>query len=1565
MLNVRRNSGDSNKIPSIRIKGGETNSELRSGVSSSKNSSSTLGNNSVYYKLEDSLYSFIIALKIDKPIHYLVYFLIQVLLIWQTLSLGVLIEFNWGEYGTWFFSIFAIPRTFGFQFVPYNVFIAVAVLSFVLEVIAILAIYFTWAAQSKGSKYWSKIVLIARIVFAVLPLVSMPSIYGMSAAFLDCNYRQQVLLEGSDTPVYVLERFPTIACWSPLNGTFAGLGIAFMFLQVLLTSISGFIYSDTFINSRSWFVLDNPLLMTYMISSNQLYLIAAHITPRVVNYLRPAYYLVFSLLFIALLIYQLPFIKRQVNVFYIGLGFGRVGIGIASILATALNTNKDWGYGLGLMGGAIGGFALFFTIGIIFGEIYTRRACGIGRELCKSAVELKTTQDITDNVFRNIHLFLRFSMRGSKDDKAISGKFVKLVINQRLELSASMLVTCALLIRYALDDHSTTYAMLFLANAQKKKKDALSRFIFIMRQREMERLASTGANNFALERILEKAKKNMEHVRQLHKLFWKNLTSSHTEDEEKFYNIAKQIEETTRECQDIFNNLLVNHGNNKNVLRAYATFLEEFLFEPGVADELYTEANIIEEEESKKKGDQTIYDIFGRKKGSSKQLFTTVNTNSNGNSFKNTLNSPTREKDQTNLTEDIEFDTFKGNVNDELLESASNFADNNLSKAERQKELFRTSINKREEYTIFLIFLLSLGLISLLLLATIMGLGVGIVDNERGAVHVINKICWLSPISYMALSDVRNLQSFLHNHMLLPEDLRTTLLEHKKRFNSYLTLLSSIYTTVQNRLIPFPNQVMDGYLKPDKQYTIPVVKLINFTVSYETKNSSIAEMCTVLHNSIDSLYDTSIERLNNTYQSFDFLFLWYNRKIMALSFEQYCGLMVDETISRHNNQKIIFIAVSVTFTVLFLVYVCFYTIIFLLHVSKFRSLRRLFHLIPKEEAEKIFQNLDSKLEDKIMTIKISSDLQLYYNEVSSHLDELTTDWNYLRFGDSSNGFQSLAVSSDIEKLIYDKTNCTKDTAYSCSGLDELIKEITVQYTKFHNDAFKSDIPLGTLLYRYSTIFDLSTQTSTLLMNAMVQYVGQFTSQNYYISAVTIGVSAPLLLIIAYCIYISTIAFEKEVHQLRILLNYVNYEILDSIVELHSYIFNYSLTEKSDNNKRKTDKSSKSRAILEAAVAGAIIISKTGSIEIFNEAAQKIFGHRNDEVIGTPFTSLFSGQSRSILQSTLNTFSKSTSNTAQTLEVIGIRKNKANFPARVSLSVSVIGDGNFILACFIEDTTAEKQHELELADEKKKSEALLLNILPENIALRLKSGEIFIADKMDDVTCLFSDIIGFADLYAAMNAQEIVQTLNTIVNGFDSLIEKHNLEKIKTIQEKYFCAGGLTPGDPDHTRRMLQFAIEMFSVIYNYNADQKKELSIKVGIHVGTLVAGVIGTLKFAYDVWGDAVNTSSRMESTGIPGRIQVSRQAFERVNEFFEFEERSGVYCKGKGNLTTYLLLEKYHQSPIPTHNSSVKDITRRIRENSLLPSHSKLHDVISSHSSMSSREDHEERIIFNSEYA
>jgi|JI10StandDraft_1071094.scaffolds.fasta_scaffold200090_3 adenylate cyclase len=209
---------------------------------------------------------------------------------------------------------------------------------------------------------------------------------------------------------------------------------------------------------------------------------------------------------------------------------------------------------------------------------------------------------------------------------------------------------------------------------------------------------------------------------------------------------------------------------------------------------------------------------------------------------------------------------------------------------------------------------------------------------------------------------------------------------------------------------------------------------------------------------------------------------------------------------------------------------------------------------------------------------------------------------------------------------------------------------------------------------------------------------------------------------------------------------------------------------------------------------------------------------------------------------------------------------------------------------------------EIETERSKSEKLLLNVLPAAIAAQLKLNEGVIAERYEESSVLFADIAGFTVLSSKLPPDQVVQMLDEVFRDFDSLAGRLGLEKIKTIGDAYMVAAGLPERRSDHCEAIFELAVEMQRLMREKFSKKFDGLELRIGIHSGPVIAGVIGTVKFAYDLWGDTVNTASRMESHGVTGQIHVTEAVYERLKNRHNFTERGELEIKGKGLMKTFL---------------------------------------------------------------
>ncbi|MDY6782951.1 MAG: adenylate/guanylate cyclase domain-containing protein [Cyanobacteriota bacterium] len=312
----------------------------------------------------------------------------------------------------------------------------------------------------------------------------------------------------------------------------------------------------------------------------------------------------------------------------------------------------------------------------------------------------------------------------------------------------------------------------------------------------------------------------------------------------------------------------------------------------------------------------------------------------------------------------------------------------------------------------------------------------------------------------------------------------------------------------------------------------------------------------------------------------------------------------------------------------------------------------------------------------------------------------------------------------------------------------------------------------------------------------------------------------------------------------------------------------------------------------------------------NPAFEKITGYSAGEVLGTNCRFLQGKRTNRADVERLKAAIQAGEN--YTVTLLNYRKEGTAFWNE--LTISPIYDANSTLTHFIgiqSDVSERIRAKKALLLEKRRSESLLLNILPKPIAEQLKQVRGTLAQQFPEATILFADLVGFTQLAAKMKPLEVVILLNQIFSAFDRLAEKHGVEKIKTIGDAYMAVGGVPIYRENHAEAIAEIALEMQESIAQLEVVLHQPLQIRIGINTGSVVAGVIGIKKFIYDLWGDAVNVAARMESSGEPGKIQVSANTYEQLKGKYLFRKRGTISVKGKGEMTTYWLIDRKGESP------------------------------------------------------
>ena len=514
-----------------------------------------------------------------------------------------------------------------------------------------------------------------------------------------------------------------------------------------------------------------------------------------------------------------------------------------------------------------------------------------------------------------------------------------------------------------------------------------------------------------------------------------------------------------------------------------------------------------------------------------------------------------------------------------------------------------------------------------------------------------------------------------------------------------------------------------------------------------------------------------------------------------------------------------------------------------------------------------------------------------YAEIRKQADSLGAEWSELIYGDVTKPDDDpvIGLYPVLDALLVDVNNCSLYLAQRsleetyenyleyCAGIEKIVtlyltkttqvSELTRDhYIQQMKDPSKLIDPLE-LYLQHNDLFRMSIPLTKKLQVYMQEFVRVSSELSF---GFLIGFSIFGFLCIGVLGYLLFSVMNNNwdsLQKTRMMLNYIaldyidRNEVLRNLVLYHSYP-NVILDKISHKTSKQEDRLSISSftEMINKHIDGTILIDESGYIDAMNNAAHRLFGSKSSDFLGAQFYKLFEEKCLEMVKkafcSIMDAAKKASENAenrsmVETLEVDCLRLNQTKFPSKISFFSMNMSEKGLIIVCTIKDITSETKQKSLLEEEKKNSENLLKNILPEGVAARLKKGETFIAEKLNDITCFFSDMVGFTKISSNMQATDLVQMLNFVVNGFDKLTEKYELEKIKTIGDAYFVTGGLN-GCSDHPENMLKFAIETFDVIKEFNlSGNLKEgvyLNIRIGINTGACVAGVIGVSILVYNI---------------------------------------------------------------------------------------------------------------------
>lgn len=331
---------------------------------------------------------------------------------------------------------------------------------------------------------------------------------------------------------------------------------------------------------------------------------------------------------------------------------------------------------------------------------------------------------------------------------------------------------------------------------------------------------------------------------------------------------------------------------------------------------------------------------------------------------------------------------------------------------------------------------------------------------------------------------------------------------------------------------------------------------------------------------------------------------------------------------------------------------------------------------------------------------------------------------------------------------------------------------------------------------------------------------------------------------------------------------------------------------------------------------AIITSdESKCITSWSKGAKNIFGYEDEEVIGKTISIIIPQKLHKSHEQGMERMNSGGPPRVigKTVELEGVRKDGSVFPLELTLGFWS-SDNKKYYSAIIRDISKRKENERiinrqneQIVFEKNRSDNLLKNILPEQIIPQLKKNGSTEPQKFDDVSVLFMDIEKFTEFAERISDQALVKELHVIFSKFDSIVKQTGLEKIKTIGDAYMCAGGLPEENKTHAVDVIITGLQFLNFISErrelFERESKKYWRIRIGIHSGSVLAGVVGEWKFTYDIWGDTVIIASRMEQSGQPGKINISQSTYEKVKDFFVCDYRGKVSAKNKGEMDMYII--------------------------------------------------------------
>ncbi|KAG2373994.1 hypothetical protein C9374_011659 [Naegleria lovaniensis] len=1677
-------------------------------------------------KIQDVISSTLLVLIDAKSKHGWKSYLMVVILyiyIWiGSIVIGLEGEYNFGLYGSWIWRAFNYLVTFSFNAIPYEAAIALSSLCILISISVLCLFLYTSRVYHKADRSIKTIQSLVKILGFVIYFGHLVMTYLMTS-FIDCNYSSSVTFDGFSEPQKVLNRFPSYMCFSSSNIALIVLNFLGIICLMLSSMVCCFVLGNCHIRNERPFISDNSLFIGSVLVISEIQITLNAIIPNSFMFVKSILHILLSFTLFVMLLYLLPYYRRYENSLIGALCLGKTFICVFPLISFLVNSKNEWEMGLAFATSALGMFLIGFLIGFFIVEIYTRVLYKMTRLTIMQAVVECAVLIIDDgftaeerfqtikNLFekeaialfkdmeerkqiRNLELFLKFCLlsgnEGNDDTFGFSDKdmaicMIKSVSQHKRFQHKNLLVSSSLLCAYFWDmDRQVTftkspksycissleYSQTLLKRVKNEKMGILLNFMLKEKLKQIQdslRREKGDSKDFStvldMSEMLNRLEKDTLTIVQCRKLVWKELMND-TVNENRVLEINRVASSLIMECEETFENLMKLFSEEKSVLRLYARFNEEVLFNSDKASELYQDAQSIEDEDARKghqvTSNTTVSTSFRRSASKNRVLPSscykkTSTTQQNRNSV-NIRNSFSKGNVFANAMITSNLNGLHG-TSKEMVEDSSNLDISEAADAPEVKKemIYKSSIATSENHLLWYSAMISTNVIIGVLFLVKVILACIAVSASTSHLDTIQYACTPSARSLTIISNVRvhQIVSSLFGNKF-PTSLTSAgflnMSDYDKTFSQRVSTALEDFYKLQNLALSglLSDQIYRKYSTDSSLVYYPEIPHNNLYGQYLNPKPRNVSMSTLTHSFLQYSEVMKTWKGRDFNQSlltdFVFMYLWHNRDSFSHNYGAFCDSVANEvfeSVTRFRQEFIYYCIASFIVSFLLCLLMASIQLIFTLKIRKVvklfkkhlpkEAIGKIFHDIKVNEGEtkatsRLWQNPNlrsityivlfgtlfflcsslilyialaatdsssSIIQNIQYSVRVATSAQIttlhigeiyifgilpydQYNmnsallfdhdgvyEYHEGIDESTKDleryWDQLIYGHGK--FPPLVgkypeIDAILKGLQCQQLGNSSSNSTKCESLHNIVHDFLLKAIEINEIYASKGKDVVKVFDQYFThLYESCHKLSNAMINFIEIYVVSVQKGDSQTWTIVIGILGIILLpIVTYWSILSVSNHFSEIQCLRMMLNYVKVENIDTKEPLRNYILFHHLEWIKHKKSSRREDDDKVRNVLNATVDGAVLCNQEFVVDIYNPSAQRMFGKNMNEVVGLPLWNLFGQENKERIQTSLNHMKNNTGSivSGETLEIECSRKNGTKFPAKLNISWTTF-DGKPVFVCFIKDITTEKKQNSLLAEEKKTSENLLRNILPESVAKKLKNGETFIAEKLPDITCFFSDMVGFTKLSSSMNAHQVVKMLSDIVNGFDSLTDKYELEKIKTIGDAYFCVGGLHQAS-DHAERVLRFAMETFRVVRNYNHKMILEMigtsvgndsnthglisssssnnnlmsptttsatdhvihqvDIRVGLNTGAVVAGVIGTKKFAYDLWGDTINVASRMESTSLPGRVQISRSTYERVHDLdLQFEERK-IEVKGKGAMQSYLLSDKAHERAVLT---------------------------------------------------